>query len=93
MGKKFAVDRSKVFKVRAKKDVACRVSVAHRSDYDALLRKGAVLAVDDGNGAFHLVEQVGSINALRKDCVEVVGPAPPRTTVYFNKKRFVSRRV
>ena len=88
-----AVDATKVFRVRAKNEVACRVGIAHRGDFEGLVRKGIVLAVDGGNGAFYLVEPVGALSFLRKECIKVVGPAPKNIVVEATKKGFVSRRV
>lgn len=89
MEKKIAVDGKKVFRIKAKWEVACQVGVAHRGDYEALLRKGAVLAVDIGEGVFHLVDPVGMLHSLRKRCVKVLGRAPSDVRVCFNKKGFM----
>ena len=87
------VDPKKVFRVRAKNDMTCKVSVAHRGDYESLVRKGVVLAVDGGNGVYYFTEPEGSLHCLRKECIKVIGPAPKNIVVEATKEGFVSRRV
>lgn len=93
MAERVAVDPKKVFRVRAKNDMACKVGVAHRGDYESLIRKGIVLAVDAGNGVFYFTEPEGSLSFLRKECLKVIGPAPKNIVVEATKEGFVSRRV
>jgi len=88
MKKRLVGDSEKVFRVKARQELACRVSIAHRGDYEALLRKGVVLAVDSGDGIFHLVEPVGMLCFLRKTCMRVLGSASPKTVVEADRNGF-----
>ncbi|MCR4323085.1 MAG: hypothetical protein NUV61_03280 [Candidatus Azambacteria bacterium] len=93
MATKVVVDGKNVFRVKAEEKVARRVGVAHRADYEALLRMGVVLAVDTGGEVFHLVKPVGAIHFVRKTCVRVLGLAPAKIVVSATKSGFVVQRV
>lgn len=94
MAIRLAVDSSKVFEVKVRGELASKVSIFHRADYEALLRKGVVLAVDTGDDVIHFVEPAGTLLFLRKTCVEVVGPASPKIVVEADsEKGLIARRV
>lgn len=92
MAKRLAVDGDNVVRVRAREELVRQVSIAHRGDYEVLLRKGVVLAVDGGNDCFYLVEPVGALSFLRKGCVKVLGLAPKNVIVEADKKNGFVRR-
>mgnify|MGYP001568870679 CR=1 FL=1 len=94
MGKRLVVDGSKVFKVKARRELADKVCVCHRRDYEMIAGKGPILVVDGGNDVFYLVEPVGEFKFLRKTCVQVLGPASPELVVEADsEKGFIARRV
>lgn len=92
MAKRLVVDEGKVYLVAGREEIASMVGVAHRGDYELLIRKGEVLAVYDDNGVFHFVDPVGGICFLRKECVRIIGPAAPGTIVEADKSRLYARR-
>ncbi len=94
MSTRLVVDRKKVFRVRARRELASQVCTCQRGDYEAILRKGSVLVVDGGNDVFYLVEPVGVFQFLRKTYVHVIGPVSPKIVVEADgEKGFIARRV
>lgn len=94
MKKRLRVDSSKVLRAIVRPELASRVCVCQRGDYEALSRKGEMLVVDTGDDVVHFVEPVGVFYFLKKHCVQVIGPASPKIVVEADgKKGFIARRV
>lgn len=93
MKKRLVVDSSNVFRATVRPELANGVCICQRGDYEALSRKGEMLVVDGGD-VFHFVEPVGVFQFLKKQCVQVIGPASPKIVVEADgKKGFIARRV